>query len=213
MRLCSNRPMQGEPDKARPSLLARLVKAALLALYRRHGWRAEGAIPEPRRFVIIAAPHTSNWDFLYFLGLTQDLGIAAHFIGKASLFRWPLGGFMRAMGGIAVDRSASHNVVRSMADEFARRKEFMLTIAPEGTRGHSVKWKTGFYQIALAAKVPLVVGFMDYRRRVGGLGPAIMPTGDYAADMAKVWAVYRDCTPKNLTGATKSLADILGTGS
>ncbi|MEQ1725598.1 MAG: lysophospholipid acyltransferase family protein [Sphingopyxis sp.] len=197
---------------ARPSLLARLVKAALLALYHRHGWRAEGAVPTPRRFVIIAAPHTSNWDFLYFLGLTQDLGIAAHFIGKATLFRWPLGGFMRSMGGIAVDRSASHNVVRSMVDEFARRKEFMLTIAPEGTRRRSVKWKTGFYQIAMAAEVPMVVGFMDYRRRVGGLGPAIMPTGDYAADMAKVWDVYQDCTPKNQAGATKSLADILGEG-
>lgn len=204
--------MDDSKDDARPSLLARLVKATLLALYRRRGWRAEGAVPTPRRFVIIAAPHTSNWDFLYFLGLTQDLGIAAHFIGKASLFRWPLGGFMRSMGGIAVDRSASHNVVRAMADEFAKRKEFMLTIAPEGTRRRSTKWKTGFYQIALAAHVPMVVGFMDYRRRVGGFGPAIMPTGDYAADMAKVWGVYQDCTPKNPTGATKSLADILGEG-
>lgn len=204
--------MQADLHEERPGLAARFVKRALLALYHRHGWRADGAVPEPRRFVIIAAPHTSNWDFLYFLGLTQDLGINAHFMGKESLFRWPLGGFMRAMGGVAVDRSSSHNMVQQMVAEFARRDEFMLTIAPEGTRGKTVKWKTGFYQIALAAKVPLVVGMMDYGRRVGGLGPAIMPTGDYAADMARVWDVYQDCIPKNPAGATQSLSDILGAG-
>lgn len=202
--------MHADHHEARPGLFARLVKHGLMALYHRYGWRAEGTVPEPRRFVIIAAPHTSNWDFPYFLGLTQALGMKAHFIGKRSLFRWPLGGFMRAMGGIAVDRSSSHNMVQQMVEEFARRDVFMLTIAPEGTRGHSAKWKTGFYQIALAAKVPLVVGMMDYGRRVGGLGPAIMPTGDYAADMALVWDVYKDCTPKNPAGATKNLADILG---
>ena len=202
--------MHADTHEPRPSLFARIAKRSLMALYHRHGWRAEGTVPAPRRFVIIAAPHTSNWDFLYFLGLTQDLGIKAHFMGKESLFRWPIGGFMRAMGGIAVDRSSSHNMVDQMAAEFARRDEFMLTIAPEGTRRHSAKWKTGFYQIALAAKVPMVVGLMDYGRRVGGLGPAIMPTGDYAADMARVWDVYKDCTPKNPSGGTKCLADILG---
>lgn len=193
-----------------PGAVSRLAKAALLALYRRHGWRATGTIPEPRKFVLIAAPHTSNWDFLYFLGLTQDLGIDAHFMAKKSLFRWPMGRFMRDMGGISVDRSRSSNFVAAMAAEFARRSEFMLTIAPEGTRGKSAKWKTGFYQIAMAAGVPMVVGMMDYGRKTGGLGPAIMPTGDFAADMAKVWDVYRDCQPKNPEGATKSLADIIG---
>ena len=197
--------------RARPGgVLSRIAKAMLLALYRRNGWRAVGIVPEPRRFVLIAAPHTSNWDFPFFLGLTQDLGVNAHFMAKKSLFRWPLGRFMREMGGIAVDRSRSSNFVQAMANEFARRAEFMLTIAPEGTRGKSAKWKTGFYQIAMAAKVPLVVGIMDYGRRTGGLGPAIMPTGDYAADMAKVWAVYRDCIPRNPELATKSLADIIG---
>lgn len=200
----------GDGRRGSVSLLSRLVKWLLLGLYRRHGWRAVGIIPAPRKFIIIAAPHTSNWDFLYFLGLTQDLAIDAHFMAKKSLFRWPMGGFMRDMGGISIDRSASHNVVQAMVDEFARRDEFMLTIAPEGTRGKSGKWKTGFYQIALAAKVPLVVGMMDYGRKTGGLGPAIWPTGDYAADMAKVWAVYQDCTPKNPDKGTHSLADIIG---
>jgi 1-acyl-sn-glycerol-3-phosphate acyltransferase len=200
----------GEGRAGRAGWLSRLAKAALLALYKRHGWRAVGIVPEPRKFVLIAAPHTSNWDFLYFLGLTQDLGIDAHFMGKESLFRWPMRRFMLEMGGIPVDRSARHNMVDAMVREFEARDEFMLTIAPEGSRSKSGKWKTGFYQIALAAKVPLVVGLMDYGRKTGGLTIMIWPTGDYAADMAKVWEVYRDCTPKNPDKATRSLADIIG---
>ena len=127
----------GAGRAARGGLLSRLVKAALLALYTRGGWRAVGIVPEPRKFVLIAAPHTSNWDFLYFLGLTQDLSIDAHFMGKTSLFRWPMRRFMLEMGGIPVDRSARHNMVEAMVREFETRDEFMLTIAPEGSRSKS----------------------------------------------------------------------------
>lgn len=188
--------------------VSRLTKAGLLALYRRNGWRAEGVVPTPRKFVIIAAPHTSNWDFVYFLGLTQELGINSHFMAKKSLFRWPIGGFMRAMGGIEVDRAKGGNYVQAMVDEFARRREFMLTIAPEGTRGSVRQWRTGFYQIALQAGVPMVIGMMDYARKVGGLGPMIMPTGDYAADMKPIEEFYRSVTPRHpdraMTGITKT---------
>jgi 1-acyl-sn-glycerol-3-phosphate acyltransferase len=188
--------------------VSRLTKAGLLSLYRRNGWRAEGVVPEPRKFVIIAAPHTSNWDFVYFLGLTQELGINSHFMAKKSLFRWPIGGFMRAMGGIEVDRAKGGNYVQAMVDEFARRREFMLTIAPEGTRGSVRQWRTGFYQIALQAGVPMVIGMMDYARKVGGLGPMIMPTGDYAADMKPIEEFYRSVTPRHperaMTGITKT---------
>lgn len=197
-------------EDAPPGLLARFVRRAMLWFYRRQGWTAVGEVPEPRRFVIIAAPHTSNWDFLYYLGLTADLGIRAHFMGKLSLFKWPLGGFMRQMGGIPVDRSGGQDYVGAMAAEFARRSEFMLTVAPEGTRGRTTKWRTGFYHIAMAAKVPLVVGLMDYRRKRGGLGPAIWPTGDYRADMEKIFAIYRDCTPRYPDRAVRSIDDIVG---
>ncbi len=180
----------------RRGVLARMTRAATFALYKRQGWRAEGTVPNPRRFVIIAAPHTSNWDFVYFLGLTQDLGLDAHFMGKRELFRWPFGRAMVEMGGVPVDRARGGNYVQAMVDEFARRDEFMLTIAPEGTRGAVRQWRTGFYQIALQARVPMVIGLMDYARRVGGLGPAIMPTGDYAADMAPIEAYYRSVTPR-----------------
>jgi len=195
-----------------PGLTARMVRRLLLAMYRVRGWRALGQVPEPRRFILIAAPHTSNWDFVNFLGLTADLGLRAHFMGKLSLFKWPIGGFMKQMGGIPVDRRNSGNVVQQMVAEFARRAEFMLTVAPEGTRGKTTKWRTGFYQIALAAKVPMVVGFMDYGTKTGGLGPLIWPSGDFRADMLKVLEVYRTCIPKIPERAVRSIDDIVGDG-
>ena len=180
-----------------PSWLSRFFRWALLGIYRRGRWRAHGVVPETRKFVLIAAPHTSNWDFVYFLGLTDELKIKPHFMAKTSLFRWPFTRFMLDMGGVPVDRSSNKNYVQQMIDEFGRRKEFMLTIAPEGTRGTVKAWKTGFYHIAMGAGVPLVVGMMDYSSRSGGLGPAIWPTGDYKADMAKVAEIYATVTPKH----------------
>lgn len=177
------------PDES-PGVLARLVRRALIALYKRGGWTSVGIVPEPQRFVLIAVPHTSNWDFPYFLGVTHALGIRTHFMAKASLFRWPMGGFMRQVGGVRLDRAAAKDTVQQMIDEFARRDEFVLTIAPEGTRGAVDKWRTGFYQIALGAGVPIVCGFMDYARRISGIGPVIHPTGDYDADMAPAFAFY-----------------------
>lgn len=114
------------------------------------------------------------------------------------------------MGGIPVDRSSNQNYVQSMIDEFAKRDEFMLTIAPEGTRGSVKKWKTGFYHIALGAKVPMVLGMMDYSRKTGGLGPAIWPTGDFEADMAKVAEQYASVVPKH---PSKKMTSITGEDS
>jgi 1-acyl-sn-glycerol-3-phosphate acyltransferase len=195
--------MTGMATTHRIGTLSRWTRGALLAFYRRSGWRAVGTPPPDGRYVIIAAPHTSNWDFVYFLGLVGELGIDAHFMGKDSLFRWPIGGFMRDMGGIAVNRSGSHDMVAAMVDEFARRDRFALTIAPEGTRSKVGTWRTGFYHIALGAGVPMVIGMMDYGKRTGGLGAAIMPTGDYAADMKQVIEAYRDVTPRHPARATK----------
>lgn len=199
-------------DDPPPAFASRVVRRFLLWFYRRRGWQAAGAPPADRRCVIIAAPHTSNWDFVNFLGLTDELGIKAHFMGKKSLFRWPMGRFMRDMGGVAIDRSGSHNVVDAMVAEFGRRKEFMLTVAPEGTRKVVTQWRTGFYQIALRAGVPLVCGVMDYGKKTGGLGPAMMPTGDYAADMAKIVDYYRAVTPRHPERAIADFSVITGAG-
>ena len=184
-------------EERRPSLPSRLFRKALVAIYRNHGWRAHGVVPSERKFVLIAAPHTSNWDFLYFVGLTEELGIMPHFMAKSSLFRWPWKNFMLDMGGVSVDRGSKKNYVQQMIDEFRRRSEFMLTIAPEGTRGNVGEWKSGFYHIAMGAGVPLVIGMMDYAKKNGGLGPAIWPTGDYKADMAKLAEIYATVTPRH----------------
>jgi 1-acyl-sn-glycerol-3-phosphate acyltransferase len=194
-------------ETRQPSLISRAVQALLLWFYRRMGWTAHGAPPESRRCVIIAAPHTSNWDFIYYIGLTKSLGVQPYFMAKTSLFRWPMRNFMLDMGGVPVDRKKGGNYVQAMIDEFANRDEFMLTIAPEGTRGSVRQWKTGFYHIALGAGVPMVVGMMDYGRKSGGLGPAIWPTGDYEADMAKVAAVYADVTPKHPEKRMKNIVE------
>jgi 1-acyl-sn-glycerol-3-phosphate acyltransferase len=189
--------MPTAPDRPAAGPMSRLTRAALLQFYRRRGWRAEGTVPADGRYVIIAAPHTSNWDFVYFLGLVNELGIDAHFMAKDTLFRWPLGGFMRAMGGVEIRRDQRRDTVAAMIAEFARRDRFALTIAPEGTRSHAPVWRSGFYHIALGAGVPIVPGFMDYARRVGGTWPALMPTGDYRADMARLGTLYRDVTPRH----------------
>ncbi len=179
------------------SKLATLMERVLIWWYDRQGWTVIGPIPEPRKFVVIAAPHTSNWDFVYFIGATRKLGAHLSFMGKKQLFRWPFEKAMRELGGIPVDRSASKNYVQQMADEFCTRSEFMLTIAPEGTRGKVGQWRTGFYHIAMEAGVPLVFGVMDYKRKFVGLSEVFQPTGDYEADMIKIRAYYSQFTPKH----------------
>ncbi|WP_419255580.1 lysophospholipid acyltransferase family protein [Caulobacter sp. ErkDOM-YI] len=183
--------------------IARVVNWSLVAFFKHEGWTIEGAAPTTtRKFVIIAAPHTSNWDFVYFLGAADALNLKLSFMGKISLFRWPFARLMRDLGGVPVDRSRSGDTVQAMADEFARRDEFMLTIAPEGTRGKAKQWKTGFYNIALKAGVLIVPAKMDYRRKVVALGQAVMPSGDYDKDMAQFAVFYRDCTPRHPERAT-----------
>ena len=166
------------------------------------GWKVDFQGLPGLQGIAIVYPHTSNWDFVYFVGGAGALNLKLSFMGKASLFRWPFGGMMRDLGGVSVDRAASKDMVGAMVAEFARRDEFMLTIAPEGTRGRAGAWKTGFYHIAMGAKVPMVCGMMDYGRKVVSLGRAIMPTGDYEADMAVLKTIYSNCTPKHPQGAT-----------
>lgn len=193
-------------DERKPSALSRLFRRALIGFYRLRGWKAEGYAPEDRRFIIVAAPHTSNWDFVNFLGLTEDVGVRPNFMAKDSLFKGPWKNFLLDMGGVPVERSSSHNYVQQMIEEFARRKEFMLTVAPEGTRSKAKEWKTGFYHIAVGAKVPIVLGFMDYARKVGGLGPTIWPSGDIIEDFKKMARFYATTAPKFPDKATDYVA-------
>lgn len=173
-----------------PTVMSRAVHAGLLRLYKRRGWTAFAERPIPRKAVVLAAPHTSNWDFIDFLGLAHELGIRPRFMAKHSLFKGVMGNFMRDMGGIPVDRTRSAGMAQQMAEQFAKHDDLLLVIAPEGTRSAPGDWKSGFYRIAHAAGVHIVCGFVDHAKRVGGLGPAVMPTGDLAADMTVAQDFY-----------------------
>ncbi|PKB19223.1 1-acyl-sn-glycerol-3-phosphate acyltransferase [Novosphingobium kunmingense] len=179
----------------REAPLSRLVKALLLALYRWKGWTLVETAPVPRRCVILGAPHTSNWDFVFFLGATNQLGIRPNFMGKLSLFAWPMTRFMHDMGGVPVDRSKRANYVDQVVAEFARRDHLALVIAPEGTRGAVNAWRSGFYHIAHGAGVPIVPAWVDNAAMTGGVGPAIATTGDFDADLGRIAAYYRSVMP------------------
>ena len=161
------------------------------------GWRIEGRLPPVPKFVLVGAPHTSNWDLPFTLLMAFGLRARIHWLGKAAIFRRPFRGFFQWLGGIPVDRSQSDNLVEQSIQQFQRNERLILTIAPAGTRRHVIKWKSGFYHIACGAGVPIVLGFLDYRRKVGGIGPVIYPTGNIAADMETIQAFYDGVTGKN----------------
>ncbi len=154
------------------------------------GWSIRGDLPNLPKYIIIVAPHTSNWDFFIGIATAIGLGIKAHWLGKHTIFRWPLKSTMTWLGGIPIDRTASHGVVKETVAIFNKRKTFILGVAPEGTRKKVRKWKSGFYVIALEAKVPIQTAFMDYAQKVVGFGPTIYPSGDRNADMTKIKAFY-----------------------
>ncbi|MGB7404151.1 MAG: lysophospholipid acyltransferase family protein [Pacificimonas sp.] len=188
------------------TLSARLFRRCLLWIYRRGRWTVTGSAPAERKFVLIAVPHTTGMDLPNLLGAGHDLGVDLHFMAKRQLFRWPLGRFLRGVGGVPVDRSRPGGMVAQMAAEFAARDEFVLTIAPEGTRERVKDWKSGFYRIAEAADVPIVCGYMDYEGRRVGLGPVIHPTGNYEDDMTEALAFYDDVLPGGYAGRLKTPA-------
>lgn len=153
-------------------------------LLRLMGWRMVGALPDLPKFVIIAAPHTTNWDFVRGISLVFALSLDAKWIGKRELFRGPMAPVFRWLGGIPVDRQSPQGAVEDAAAAFRTRDQMLLAIAPEGTRKKVDRWKTGFHRIAAQADVPIVCGFFDNRRRLLGFGPVVRPSGDMAADLA-----------------------------
>ncbi|MFZ4719097.1 MAG: 1-acyl-sn-glycerol-3-phosphate acyltransferase [Ilumatobacteraceae bacterium] len=150
--------------------------------------------PLPDRCVVIAAPHTTNWDFPITLAMAKVLGIRISWLGKDALFRGPMGPIMRWLGGVAIDRSAPGGMVASLADELNGREQLKLVVPAEGTRSRTEYWKSGFYRIAQAADVPIVLAFVDKSTRSGGFGPAITVTGDVKADMDLIRAFYEGKT-------------------
>jgi 1-acyl-sn-glycerol-3-phosphate acyltransferase len=154
------------------------------------GWRTHVIPPPSSSYVLIGAPHTTNWDFGLALLLITAEQIPIRVMGKDSLFRGPVGILMRSVGAFPVYREESRNMVDQVAARFDEYDDMIIGIAPEGTRGKSSRWKTGFYYIALKARVPIVLAYLDYGNKVIGLGPSIMPTGDIQADFEIIRNFY-----------------------
>ena len=177
-------------------ILRNLLQVLSIVVLRSLGWRRSGQLPKIPKFVVIAGPHTSNWDFPIGLAIVFAFKMKMNWLGKDSLFRWPFGSFFKWLGGIPINRSKSGDIVAQMIKTFRENAKMIMVVAPEGTRKKVKYWKTGFYRIAQGADVPIVMGFIDYVRKLGGFGPALMPCGDIESDIEKIRAFYDNVTGK-----------------
>jgi 1-acyl-sn-glycerol-3-phosphate acyltransferase len=180
-------------------LLSAFLRLGSIGFLRLTGWKVEGQLPaEAHKAVLIAAPHTSNWDLPYTLMVAFALRLNVRWMGKRELFRRPFGGVMRWLGGIPVNREQASNLVAASAEAIQRAATpLQLIVPPEGTRSKVREWKTGFYWIAQTAQVPIVLAYMDYAKKRSGLGPLFQPTGDVDADMARIKAFYAPFKGRN----------------
>jgi len=156
------------------------------------GWELVGDPPRDRSYVLIAAPHTSNWDLFFLLSFAFRYGVKIHWMGKRQIFRAPFGGVMKRLGGIPIDRGRRENVVEQMAKRLVTGEPMVLVVPAAGTRGPGEYWKSGFYHIANLANVPIRLGYLDFAKRHGSFGPELTPTGDIPADMDRIREFYRD---------------------
>jgi len=156
------------------------------------GWKVEGQIPLRNKVIIIAAPHTTNWDFVFLLGAAFHLGLSVKWLGKASLFCFPFGPIMRALGGISVDRSKPNGMVEQVANTIDKIPKISLVIPPSGTRNKTEYWKSGFYHIAKTANISIVCGYLDYEEKRAGLGPNFFVSDSTSEDMDKIREFYKD---------------------
>ena len=173
-----------------------MLRAFGRLVLRMMGWRIEGEIPDVPKLVIAVAPHTSNWDFVVGAGAMFALDLDLGFLAKHTLFRGPAGPVMRWMGGIAVDRSSAHGVVGDAVAEFARTPRRLLAIAPQGTRSHGARYRSGFLHIARGAGVPVLLATLDYGARCVRLGPVLETSGDVEADLQRVEAFFANIRGK-----------------
>lgn len=182
------------------SPLLRLLSNSIMRLT---GWRVEGTLPDIPKYILIGAPHTSNWDFVLFLGIVFRLRISVRYMGKAELFNSPFGWFFYWCGGIPVDRKKSAGLVEQMVEACHQAKKFILVIAPEGTRYHVTEWKRGFYHIAKNAGIPIVMVKVDGVKKTAYVGEVFQPGEDIEADMNAIQASFNGMTGINPRKKTK----------
>jgi 1-acyl-sn-glycerol-3-phosphate acyltransferase len=182
------------PFRGVGSEIVRWISAAYLKL---GGWKIQGDWPPLDKAVLVAAPHTSNWDGLNMLAAAGYYRVKLRWMGKASLTRGPFGGLIKALGCVPIDRSQSNDVVRAMADALAASDRMLLAIPPEGTRSAVREWKSGFYHIAVAAGVPILMTVLDYGTKRISIAAVLYPSGDYEADLAVIRGHYAAAEGKN----------------
>ncbi len=171
-------------------ILTPLLRLLAIALLKLSGWRARGEELPQQRFVLIGAPHTSNWDFPLMLLVVLKLRLRVFWMGKHTLFPFGLGWLMKWLGGIPVNRTASHNMVSETVRQYQQNDELVVLIPPEGTRKKVERWKTGFYHIAVNAEVPILLGYVDAAKKEAGIADFFNPGGDIDKDMAEIRAFY-----------------------
>ncbi len=160
------------------------------------GFKFEGEPPSAKKCVVLAWPHTSNWDGLLLVLLTRSIGLDISWMIKSDWVKGPMAPILRSVGAVAIDRSAPRNMVEQMIERFRASERLALVVPPEGTRKRMPHWRSGFYHIALGAKVPVVPGYLDYQRKCGGFGPPIHLTGNMRADMDQIRAYYASKKPQ-----------------
>jgi len=168
------------------------MKTIMRALLRLFGWKLVGELPQIKKYVVIFAPHTSNWDFVFMLMVRFSFKMDVAFLGKHTLFKPPFGWFFKGLGGIPIERSTKSNIVEQVVSEINNRDAIQLALAPEGTRSKKPFWKSGFYHIAVQAGVPIVFTFLDAKTWTIGVGDLIQPTGNIKLDMDKIRDFYKD---------------------
>ncbi|GBU07024.1 acyltransferase [Bacteroidales bacterium] len=156
------------------------------------GWKTILSVDIPQKSVVCVAPHTSNWDFLYAKLYYSAIGGKPHFLMKKELFFFPMGYLIKAMGGIPVDRKNKKSLTAQMIEMFNSKKNFHLAVAPEGTRKKTSNWRTGFYYIAIGAKVPISLAHIDFRKKELGVSENFYPTGNEISDMDYIKKKYKD---------------------
>lgn len=160
------------------------------------GWKTGEEPPTIDKYVLIASPHTTNWDFFFMMLIAFYHGMRISWMGKKDIFRWPWGWFFRMLGGVAVNRKGNHNIVQQMAKTFSESERMILVVPASGTRSYRDYWKSGFYYIAKGAEVPIVPGYLDYEKKQGGFGPPLLPSEDISADMDVFRDFYKDIKGK-----------------
>lgn len=179
--------------------MIKLLGKIILKLWR---WKIIDSTPDGvlsyKKAVMIAAPHTSNWDYPFTMAMLYSSDIPLKYLAKSSLFKFPLGPIISGLGGVPVNRSQKNNLVNDMAKLIRNsEKPIHLVVPVEGTRGYTSEWKSGFYHIALAAKVPIIFGFLDFAKKEGGYLNVFYPTGNYEKDLVEIQKQYLNVTPKH----------------